>query len=139
MVDLTPRSHCTRPLTDLIQFAWGALEMHCRSIRSVSSVTCVKKLRNVQRLRPQWIRRPIRSRAPYLRHALRHPSTDVYSVNAASEGTNSNPPTVCVWMMAGLSSLTWWALIGLWGQVGLHTCCKFSNQCAQATQAIAML
>ena len=37
--------------TDLIDFAWGALEMHCGSVRSVGSVACVKKLRNVQLFR----------------------------------------------------------------------------------------
>ena len=57
----TPRSHCTHPLTDLIDFAWGALEMHCGSVRSVGSVACVKKLRNVQLFRQQRIHRPIRS------------------------------------------------------------------------------
>ena len=40
----------------------GALEMHCGSVRSVSSVACDKKLRNVQLFRQQRIRRPIRSR-----------------------------------------------------------------------------
>ena len=31
-----------------------------------------------------------------------------------------------VWMTAGISSLTWPSLIGLWGWVRLHTCCTFS-------------
>ena len=34
-------------------------------------------------------------------------------------------------MMAGLSSLTWPSLIGLWGWVRLRTCCTLSIQCAQ--------
>ena len=36
-----------------------------------------------------------------------------------------------VWMMAGLSSITWPSLIGPWGWVRLLTCCTLSNQCAQ--------
>ena len=47
----TPRSHYMRPLTDLIDFVWGALQLHCRSVRSVGSVACVKKLRNIQLFR----------------------------------------------------------------------------------------
>ncbi|CAL8293927.1 unnamed protein product [Lota lota] len=42
----------------------------------------------------------------------------------------------CVWMMAGLSSLAWLSLIGIWGWVRLHTC-TLSNQCAQVKPAIS--
>ena len=31
-----------RASTDFIDFAWGALKMHCGSVRSVGSVACVK-------------------------------------------------------------------------------------------------
>ena len=55
-------SHCTRPSTDLMDFTRGAIEMHFGSIRSVGSVACVKKLRNVQLFRQRRIRRPIRLR-----------------------------------------------------------------------------
>jgi hypothetical protein len=41
---ITPRSHCTSPSTDLIDFPWGALEVRCGSILSVGSLACVKKL-----------------------------------------------------------------------------------------------
>ena len=51
-----------RRSTDLIDFAWGALKMHCGSVRSVSSVACLKKWRNVQLFRQQRIRRPSISR-----------------------------------------------------------------------------
>jgi hypothetical protein len=34
-------------LTDLIDFAWDPLEMHCGSVRSVGSVACFKKLRTL--------------------------------------------------------------------------------------------
>ena len=57
---LTLHSHYLGPLTDLI--AWSALQMHCWSVRSLGSVACVKKLRNVQLFRQWWIRGPIRSR-----------------------------------------------------------------------------
>ena len=50
-VGVTLLSHCTFPSTDLIDFDWGALEMHCGTIRSVGSVASVKKLRNVQPFR----------------------------------------------------------------------------------------
>ena len=50
----------------------------------------------------------------------------------------------CVWMMAGLSSLTWPSLIGLCGWVRRHACCIIyilityilSNQCGQVKPAI---
>ena len=54
-------SHFLRLSTDLIDFAWGACEMHCGSVRPFGSVACVKKLRNVQLFRQRLIRRPIRS------------------------------------------------------------------------------
>ena len=80
---ITLRTHCICPLTDLIDFAWGALEIHCRSVRSVCSVACVKKLSISLIFRQQQIRRPIRLCPQYIRHALCHPPTDVCSVNAA--------------------------------------------------------
>jgi hypothetical protein len=42
---------------------------------------------------------------------------------------------VCVWMAAGLRSLTWLES-ELWGWVRLHTCYTLSNQCAQVQPAI---
>ena len=35
---LSLQSHYMRPSTDLIDFAWGALQMHCGSVRYVGSV-----------------------------------------------------------------------------------------------------
>ena len=46
-----------RPSTDLIDYAWGAREMHCGSIRPLGSVACIKKLRNVHLFRQRRIRR----------------------------------------------------------------------------------
>ena len=48
---LGPCSHYLRPSTDLIDFAWGAREMHCGSVRPFGSVACVKKLRDVKLFR----------------------------------------------------------------------------------------
>ena len=52
---------CIRWLTDLIDFAWGDPEMHCGSVRSVGSVSCVQKLRKCKLFRLRRIRQPIRS------------------------------------------------------------------------------
>ena len=43
-----PSPNCTRLLTDLIDCAWGALEMHSGAVCSVGSVARIEKLRNVQ-------------------------------------------------------------------------------------------
>ena len=39
---VTPRAHDLRQRTDLIDFAWGTLEMHCGSIRQIGSEAGVK-------------------------------------------------------------------------------------------------
>ena len=59
---ITARFFWIRRRTDLIDFAWGAREMHCGSVRPFGSVACVKKLRYVQLFKQRRIRRPIRSR-----------------------------------------------------------------------------
>ena len=53
-------SHYLRPSADLIDFAWGARQMHCRPFRPLGPLACVKKLRNFV-LWKRRIRRPIRS------------------------------------------------------------------------------
>ena len=44
MENLTLHSHYMRLSTDLIDFAWGGLKLHCVSVRSVGSVAFVKSL-----------------------------------------------------------------------------------------------
>ena len=46
---------------------------------------------------------------------------------------------VCVWMMAGLSSLTPQSLIGIWGCGRLCTCCTLSYLCAQDKPAVTTM
>ena len=82
LLTLTALAHCTRLSTDLIDFAWGAPEMHCGSV-------CIRRLRL---LRPKVENsltflgslsvQPMRSRYPSVRHTYRRPSMDVYSVQA---------------------------------------------------------
>ena len=84
---ITPLAHCIRPLTDLIDFAWGDPD------RSVGSVSCVQKLRTFLLFRLWRIRQPIRlwlhlapsanTTRPSVRHALRRPLTDGCSGQAA--------------------------------------------------------
>ena len=50
-------------------------------------------------------------------------------------GTHSNLGSVCGWFKQ--PPLARVRLIGLWGRVRLHTCCKWSNQCAKAASAIS--
>ena len=40
---VTVHSHYLRPSTDFIDSAWGALEIHCGSVRQVASVACIKR------------------------------------------------------------------------------------------------
>ena len=85
---VTLHAHCIRPSTDLIDFAWGDPEMHCGSVRSIGSVSCVQKLRTFLLFRLWRIRQPIRLRyvgkfhwrcvPPSVRHSSCRPLTDGY-------------------------------------------------------------
>ena len=101
---LTLHSHCMLPTTYLIDLAWGTLEMHCGSVRSVASVAYMKSLEMLNFFVRQRFRRPIRLRLckyttvmllglgynpgkhpgkliPHTSHSLCHPLTDACSVN----------------------------------------------------------
>ena len=87
----------------------------CHSI-SLSLFLC--SARNLDRL---WLR-------DYLQLALYRKAKSKHS------------PVECLWMVAGLSSLTQPQprLIGPWGRVRLCTCCKLSNRCAQVKRELCV-
>ena len=89
-VSITPHAHCIRPFADLIDFALADPELHCGSVYSVGSVSCVQKLRKMFTFQAatdpsanQIVAQSANTTPAPVRHAFRRPLTDGRSGKAA--------------------------------------------------------
>ena len=81
-VRLKQRSHCTSLSMDPIDFAWGC-SRNALWVNPFCRLCCLRQeVENCSTFQAVTDPSANQTTPPYIRHALRHPSTDTYNVNA---------------------------------------------------------